>query len=95
MCASKAEALKIAGALLEAELVACANVVGPADSVFRWQGKVETETEFMMLLKTRSRNIPRIISTVTQLHSYELPEVSAIPITGGSERFLSWVAEET
>jgi len=95
MCGSKKEAVDIARALLEEKLVACANILGPADSVFWWKGRVETDTEFMLLLKTQKKHIEVIASKVLQLHSYELPEVSALPVTGGLEDFLDWVVAET
>ena len=95
MCAGETEALEIARELLSTGLIACANIIGPVTSVFHWKGAAETEREFMLLAKTREEHIDSITAKIIQMHSYELPEVSALPITGGSENYLRWVAEET
>ncbi len=95
MCGSEEEALKIAGILLDEHLIACANLLAPAKSVFRWEGAVETGTEFMLLMKTQKKHVGEITARITHLHSYELPEISALPIEDGSAQYLQWVADET
>ncbi len=95
MCAGKNEAVGIATTLLEDRLTACGNVVGPVESVFRWKGEVETETEYMLLLKTQKKHIRRITEKIIELHSYDLPEISTFPVTGGNEAYMDWVAEST
>ncbi len=95
MCGCKSEASKIAEKLLDEWLIACANVVGPVESIFRWKGKIETEKEYMLLMKTQEKHVKEITQTVAQLHSYDLPEVSALPITDGDPRYAEWVSEET
>ena len=95
MCSSKAEALAISRALLDARLIACANVLGPVESLFRWKGKIENDHEYMLLMKTQCKHIPEITATVNRLHSYELPELSAFPITAGAPDYIKWIVEET
>ncbi len=95
MCADETEALGIARALLEERLIACANILGPAKSVFRWRGGVETETECMLLMKTQEKHTQLVAGMVAELHSYELPEVSTLPISGGSAEYMNWIIQET
>ena len=95
MCGSNQEAHGIAAQLLEERLIACANIISDAESVFRWKGNIETDTETMLLMKTQKKHVSDITARVFQLHSYELPEVSALPITDGATEYLNWIAEET
>lgn len=90
---SKDEASKIAGALVERRLAACVNVVGPIDSVYRWQGTVETAQEWLLLIKTVAGQFERVREAIRELHSYELPECIEIPVEGGSAEYLSWISE--
>ena len=89
------EAQRIARALVEDRLAACVNVAPKVTSVYRWKGAVLTETEFLLLIKTRRELFPRVRETVRRLHSYELPEVLLIPIEGGEDNYLRWLAEGT
>ncbi|MFH1789446.1 MAG: divalent-cation tolerance protein CutA [Candidatus Altiarchaeota archaeon] len=91
---SKAEAGKISEALVEERLCACVQVV-PIISVYRWKGKIEREGEHLLLCKTVSGNYGRIEERILQLHSYECPEVVAIPIVEGSKNYLSWIRKNT
>lgn len=92
--ANEEEASMISRALVDERLIACANRF-PVNSIYTWQGKVEDEGEIMLLCKTREKNLDAIISRVKDLHSYEVPEIIAIPIIGGSEDYLDWVDENT
>jgi periplasmic divalent cation tolerance protein len=89
------EADKIADVLVRQRKAACVNVVPQVRSRFRWQGKIESEEEALLIVKTRSELLDEVIGLVTANHSYEVPEVIALPIAGGSEDYLSWLDEET
>lgn len=92
---SKEEAQKIGGNLVELKLAACANILSPIQSIFRWQGKVCDEPEVLMILKSVKSNLDIIIEKVKQLHSYDVPEIIALPIIAGSDEYLNWIKEET
>jgi len=92
---SAEEADVIARAAVEERLAACANIVPSVSSVFRWKGKIEREAEVLIILKTRRGVLERLVARVQDLHSYEVPEVIALPIVGGSEEYLDWLREQT
>ena len=73
--------------------MACVNVVGPVGSVFLWKGKVENESERLLLMKTRADRYAELEAVIEELHPYDVPEVIAIPIERGSQAYLSWVDE--
>jgi periplasmic divalent cation tolerance protein len=89
--ASKQEAEKIAQHLLKRKLIACANIVGPVSSLFRWSGKVETAEEYLIFMKSRRDLFDKLAETVKALHSYEVPEILVLPIVGGSKEYLAWL----
>jgi len=89
----RAEARHIGERLVEERLVACANVVPGVDSTYWWKGKVERASEALLLMKTSSEKLDRLISRVKELHSYEVPEVLALPIERGSPEYLKWLKE--
>ena len=89
---SKKEAQKLARALVERQLAACVNVVGPIASVYRWKEKVESAAEFLLVIKTTAAAAARVEAALKELHSYELPECVVLPIEGGSEKYLDWIA---
>lgn len=90
---SKSEAQKLGRELVERRLAACVNVVGPIESVYRWQGAVETADEFLCIVKTTAAAAERVQSAIKELHSYELPECVVLEIEGGSDGYLKWMAE--
>ena len=85
------EAQKIATALVDRELAACVNIVGPIRSIYRWQGKVENAEEFLLLVKTWGEAYDDVEAAIRELHSYELPECIAIRVEKGSEEYLDWL----
>ncbi len=92
---SAVDAARIGRVLVEERLAACANVVGPIRSIYRWQGAVEEASEHLMLLKARAVDVDRVATRVRALHEYEVPEIIALPIRGGSSAYLAWLAEST
>src|SRR5438552_1330034 len=89
------EAARIGGTLVVERLAACANVVGPIHSVYRWQGAVEEAAEHLLLVKARAADLPALEARVRALHSYQVPEVVALRVTAGSAPYLAWLAEST
>ncbi len=90
---SREEAEKIAHALVERRLAACVNILGPIHSVYRWQGKVETAAEHLLLIKTTAAMFDSVAKAIRELHSYELPECIQVAIEAGSEEYLKWIEE--
>jgi periplasmic divalent cation tolerance protein len=88
---SEEEAHKIAELLVNEKKAACVNIVPEVDSLFRWKGKIDSAHESLLLVKTRASLLSEIISLVKQIHSYEVPEIIALPIVGGSEEYLKWL----
>jgi len=88
---SAEEAHKIADLLLDERKAACVNIVPGVDSLFRWKGKTDSARESLLLIKTRASLLPEIVSLVKESHSYEVPEIIALPIIGGSEDYLRWL----
>jgi periplasmic divalent cation tolerance protein len=93
-CGSAAEGERIARVLVESGLAGCVNLLeSPVRSTYRWKGAVETAMEYLLLIKTSRRAFARLQAKVKELHSYEVPEVIALPILEGSRDYLSWLAE--
>ncbi|MCH7542937.1 MAG: divalent-cation tolerance protein CutA [Proteobacteria bacterium] len=89
------EAASIARVLLDARLIACANIIDGAKSLYRWEGKIAEEKEVVMIAKTREDLVGKVIDRVRQLHSYDCPCIVALPIVAGNPAFLDWIDEET
>jgi periplasmic divalent cation tolerance protein len=89
---SEQEAEGIATALVEEGLAACVQVVGPVASTYRWRGEIEREREWQCLAKTEARRYDAVEAAIRRLHSYEEPEVLAIPVLAGSRGYLDWVS---
>jgi len=90
---SEDEARKIARHLVEHKLAACVNIVPQIESIYRWQGKVESSREWLLLIKTAVEKFPAVRDAVRELHSYELPECIAISIEDGSPDYLEWIGQ--
>lgn len=91
-CGSQKEARRIARALVEARLAACVNVVqSPVESIYRWKGKVEAAREFLLLIKSARKRFAALEAEVRRLHSYDVPEIVALPIERGSKPYLAWI----
>ncbi|UCG44511.1 MAG: divalent-cation tolerance protein CutA [candidate division WOR-3 bacterium] len=82
---------RLAQALVEEKLAACIQVLGPMQSSFHWQGKVEIAAEYLCLIKTTSDAFDRLKDRVKELHPYDVPELIAVPITAGSEEYIAWL----
>ena len=89
------EGARLGRALVEERLAACANVVGPIRSIYRWQGAVEEAGEHLVLLKARAADVGQLETRVRALHSYDVPEVLALPVAAGSAPYLAWLADST
>ena len=87
------EALRIAEVLVEKKLAACVQVLPQMDSVFRWQGKIERQNEVLLIAKTVSTKFAALEKAVRANHSYEMPEIVAVPITEGSRPYLEWLSD--
>lgn len=94
-CPDMPEAEKIASELIDNSLAACVQVVPGVKSFFRWLGKVENETEYLVLIKTAADKYTEIENLINNLHSYELPEIIAVPVTAGLRDYLTWIDDNT
>ena len=89
---SEGEARKIAHHLVEHRLAACVNIVPQIESVYRWQGKIESSREWLLLIKTSAERFAAVSDAIRELHSYDLPECIAVNIEDGSPEYLQWLA---
>jgi periplasmic divalent cation tolerance protein len=93
--ASADEAVHIARALVDERLAACANVIGPIRSIYRWQEAVEDAEEHLLVIKARTSDFPALEERVRELHTYDVPEIVALPLRAGSAPYLLWLADAT
>lgn len=93
-CGSRDEATAIGRALVDERLAACCNLIAGMTAIYRWQGTIETGSEVVLLAKTVDRLVTALTDRVRALHSYDLPGISAWPITGGNPDFMDWIAAE-
>ena len=90
---SEDQARKIARHLVEHELAACVNLIPRVESIYRWQGKVESSAEWLLLIKTTAQRFPAVRDAILELHSYEVPECIVLSIKDGSASYLQWLGE--
>jgi len=94
-CASEEEALQIAKAVVEGHLAACVNILSPVRSIYRWEGKMWDEKEWLLLIKTVRDRFEELEKKIKSLHSYSVPEMICLPIVSGFIPYLDWVEEMT
>jgi periplasmic divalent cation tolerance protein len=94
-CGFEEEAIKIAHALVEEHLAACVNLISPLRSIYRWEGKIWDEKEWMLIIKTQKQRFGELEKKVKSLHSYAVPEIISLPIVEGSPPYLNWLVEMT
>jgi periplasmic divalent cation tolerance protein len=94
VCGSANEARRIARTLVEGRLAACGNILeAPVRSIYRWKGKVESARECLLIVKSSRKRFGKLKNTVKRLHSYDVPEIIALPIAAGSADYLRWIDE--
>lgn len=91
MVPDEKEATKIVRDLLKERLIACANIVGPVSSLFWWKGGIDKASEFLVIMKSRKNLFKKLSERVKELHSYEVPEVIALPVIEGLPSYLNWL----
>ncbi|MCX7627410.1 MAG: divalent-cation tolerance protein CutA [Methylophilaceae bacterium] len=91
----RAVAVKLAQKLISAHAAACVNVLSCCQSVYRWQGKIESAEEIPVLIKTTETHYAEVERIIREIHPYELPEIICVPITRGLPEYLQWIADET
>jgi periplasmic divalent cation tolerance protein len=89
------EAQKIAEMLVNQRQVVCVSIIPEVNSYFRWQNKLETTKESLLIIKTKESLLPKVIKSVKKIHSYLVPEIIALPIIGGSQDYLDWLDIQT
>ncbi len=94
-CPDEEVANTIALAVVEARLAACVNILPHVQSIYRWQGSVESATEIPLFIKSTAANYPALESIIRRHHPYEVPEIIALPVAHGLPAYLNWVAAET
>lgn len=90
---SRRECLKIARHLVESRLAACVNISQAMQSIYRWEGKLAEEREFLLLIKSTRDLFPEVRRAILKIHSYVMPEIICLPIVDGSQAYLRWVGE--
>ena len=91
---SKAEAQKIGKALVESRLAACVNILDNMQSIYRWEEKLQEDSEVVLFAKTTDTRVPQLIDKVKSLHSYDCPCIVSLPVSGGYAPFLDWIQSE-
>jgi periplasmic divalent cation tolerance protein len=92
---SEGEAKRVADGLIERHLAACVSIVPQVLSRYRWAGKIEESGEWLLIIKSRAALLDDIVDMVKYRHSYDVPEIIALPIVGGNEDYLEWLRHET
>ena len=88
---TKIEADQIANKLVQEKLAACVNIITNIQSIYRWEGKINTDSEFLLIIKTMKSVENKVIQCIKKRHSYDTPEIISFPITGGDKRYLDWM----
>lgn len=94
-CPDQACAETIARAVVEAGVAACVNILAPCQSIYRWQGAIETANEVPLLIKTASERYAELEALIRARHPYQVPEIIALPVTAALPAYLDWLAKET
>ena len=94
-CGSEEEAVKIAHSLVEERLAACVNLISPVRSIYRWEGKIWDEREWILIIKTQKKRFEELEKKVKSLHSYSVPEIISLPVVEGASSYLKWLEEMT
>ena len=94
-CNSSETSSLIAETLISNKLAACVNIIKGVESVYQWQGKIEHDKEILLIIKTRESLFSHVKQTIQELHSYELPEIIAVPIKTGEKNYLNWIQSAT
>jgi periplasmic divalent cation tolerance protein len=90
---SEEEAKRLGRILVEEKLAACVNIIPGVESLYWWKGKIESSKEWMLVVKTQGKMVNRIVKRVKEIHSYEIPEVIALPIVEGNRDYLQWISD--
>ncbi len=93
-CKNQEEARKIGRAVVEDQLAACANIMPQMVSIYKWEGKMQEDSETVLILKSHMALNEELVARVQELHSYEVPAILTLPIVGGSEAYVEWMAGE-
>jgi periplasmic divalent cation tolerance protein len=94
-CGSEEEATKIANSLVEERIAACVSIISPVRSIYRWEGKIWDEKEWVLIIKTQKKRFEDLEKKVKPLHSYSVPEIIGLPIVEGNPAYLKWLEEMT
>ena len=94
-CGSKDEAQKIARAVVERRVAACVNIIAPVESIYRWEERVESATEWLLLIKSTAEKSAVVCEAIRELHLYDVPECIVISIEDGSAEYLKWIEKST
>ncbi len=94
-CDSAEMATTIAENLVSRQLAACVNIVPGIESVYQWQGKIQHDAELLLIIKTRQACFEALQNAIGELHSYELPEIIAVPVQSGEKNYLDWIKSTT
>jgi periplasmic divalent cation tolerance protein len=93
-CDSEEEAVRLARHLVEQRVAACVNIIPGARSVYRWKGEIENAAEWVLVIKSRRDLLAPLRAEIEKIHSYETPEIIALPVVDGSEAYLAWMDKE-
>ena len=89
------DARRIAHTIVNEQLVACVNIIPKIESIYRWEGKIENENEFILIAKTTDSNVKKTIQRIKALHTYDLPDIIVLPIIGGLKDYLDYITTES